>query len=152
MEYINWPEREPKGLKKLRHDILNKIRGKQNIYELIRRGMQVGEKFWIGDNCAFDNSFCYLIKIGNHVCFSNNVQVITHDSSLYDFIHRTKLGRVVVDDWAFIGARSLLMPGVHIGEGAIVAAGSVVTKNIPAGEVCGGGIRPRKYLHEKNLK
>lgn len=62
----------------------------------------------------FDDSFCYLIKIGNHVCFSNRVQVIAHDSSLYDFVHRTKIGRVVVNDWAFGGARSLIMSGVHV--------------------------------------
>lgn len=45
---------------------------------------------------------------------------------------------VVIDDYAFLGARSLIMPGVHIGEGAIIAAGSVVTKDIPPGEVWGG--------------
>ncbi len=70
--------------------------------------------------------------------FSNNVQLITHDSSLYDFIHRTKLGMIIIDDWVFIGARTLILPGVHIGEGAIVAAGSLVTKNIPSMEVWGG--------------
>ncbi len=138
MDLINWKEHELKGIKKMMKKLINKIRGKKDVYDLIKCGMKVGEHFWVGDNCTFDTSFCYLIQIGNNVTFSNNVQLITHDSSLYDFIHRTKLGMIIIDDWVFIGARTLILPGVHIGEGAIVAAGSLVTKNIPSMEVWGG--------------
>ena len=147
MECVNWEGRSPKGLKKIYKRLLGKIRGESNIDELIKRGMIVGSHFWIGDACAFDSSFCWLIKIGNHVTFSNRVQLITHDSSLYDFIHKTKLGRIIIDDYAFIGARTLILPGVHIGEGAVVAAGSLVTKDIPAGEVWGGN--PAKYMMDR---
>lgn len=138
MECVNWEGRSPKGIKKIIKRFLGKIRGETNIDDLIHQGMEVGKNFWVGDACAFDTSFCWLIKIGNNVTLSNRVQLITHDSSLHDFVHKTKLGRIVIDDFAFVGARSLILPGVHIGEGAIVAAGSLVTKDIPAGEVWGG--------------
>lgn len=152
MELINWKEHELKGIKKMMKKLINKIRGKKDVYDLIKCGMKVGEHFWVGDNCTFDTSFCYLIQIGNNVTFSNNVQLITHDSSLYDFIHRTKLGMIIIDDWVFIGARTLILPGVHIGEGAIVAAGSLVTKNIPSMEVWGGDIQLKNYVIGWNLK
>ena len=138
MWLINWPGREKTGIKRTIKRVVAKVRGDCDIYRLIENGMKVGNKFWIGDACAFDSSFCYLIEIGNNVTFSNRVQVITHDSSLFDFIHRTKLGKVIIDDYAFVGARSLIMPGVHIGEGAIIAAGSLVTKDVPPGQVWGG--------------
>lgn len=137
MEVINWPGRNS-SIQKLKNRLLNKVRGQSDIYGLIDRGMKVGEYFWVGDNCAFESSFCWLIEIGNHVTFSNRVQLIAHDSSLFDFVHVTKLGKIVIDDYAFIGARSTILPGVHIGEGAIITAGSLVTKDVPPGEVWGG--------------
>lgn len=47
-------------------------------------------------------------------------------------------GRVVIEDWAYIGSGSIIMPGVTIGEGSLVAAGSVVTKSVDSGTVVGG--------------
>lgn len=153
MQLINWPEREEKGIKKIIKKIIRKIRNEEDIYDLINKGMHVGKNFWCGDSCSFDMSFCYLIEIGNNVTFSNRVQIITHDSSLHDFIHRTKLGLVKIDDYAFIGARTLIMPGVHIGKGAIIAADSLVVKSVPDGEVWGGHpaikICDRSQLEEK---
>ena len=49
-------------------------------------------------------------------------------------------GKVVIKDWAYIGAHAQIMPGVTIGEGAMVAAGSVVTKSVP------DGILPKYYV------
>ena len=104
--------------------------------------------FALGASLANLASFCYLIEIGNNVTLSNRVQIITHDSSLWDFVHRTKLGLVQIDDFAFVGARTLIMPGVHIGEGAIIAAGSLITKDIPSGEVWGG--YPAKKMMDRS--
>lgn len=47
-------------------------------------------------------------------------------------------GKVVIKDWAYIGSHAQIMPGVTIGEGAMVAAGSIVTKSVPDGMVVGG--------------
>ena len=53
-------------------------------------------------------------------------------------------GKVEIKDWAYIGAYSQIMPGVTIGEGALVAAGSVVTKSVPSHCVVGGN--PAKII------
>ena len=47
-------------------------------------------------------------------------------------------GKIVIKDWAYVGSGSIILPGVTIGEGALVAAGSVVTKSVPAHTVVGG--------------
>ena len=65
-------------------------------------------------------------------------------------------GKVLIEDWAYIGAYSQIMPGVTIGEGALVAAGSVVTKSVPKNTVVGGNpariiCSTNEYL-EKNMK
>ena len=49
-----------------------------------------------------------------------------------------KIGSIELCDNCFVGANATIMPGVKIGESSIIAAGSVVTKNVPAGEVWGG--------------
>lgn len=65
-------------------------------------------------------------------------------------------GKVVIEDWAYVGAFSQIMPGVTVGEGAIVAAGSIVTKSVLPHTVVGGN--PAKYICstqnylERNLK
>ena len=47
-------------------------------------------------------------------------------------------GKVIIGDWVYIGTNSLIMPGVTIGDGSLIAAGSVVTKSVPSGVVVGG--------------
>ena len=49
-----------------------------------------------------------------------------------------KYGRIRVGNDCFIGAKSIILPGVSIGDKSIVAAGAVVAKSIPSGEVWGG--------------
>ena len=53
-------------------------------------------------------------------------------------------GKIVVCDYAYIGSHSIILPGVTIGEGALVAAGSIVTKSVPPGMVVGGN--PAKVI------
>lgn len=53
-------------------------------------------------------------------------------------------GKIVIEDWAYIGAWSHIMPGVTIGHGALVAAGSVVTRSVLPHSVVGGN--PAKVI------
>lgn len=53
-------------------------------------------------------------------------------------------GKVTIGDWVYIGTNSLIMPGITIGDGALIAAGSVVTKSVPSGVVVGGN--PAKII------
>ncbi len=117
----------------------------------------------IGENCFISTrnfgSEPYLIKIGNNVQLTSGVSLFTHGGS-----HAARrsipsfdiFGKIVIEDWVYVGSNSLIMPGVTIGEGSIVAAGSVVTKSVPPHTVVGGN--PARYLCsvddyiEKNIK
>lgn len=117
----------------------------------------------IGKNCLIDTrnwgSEPYLITIGNNCQITHCVSIYTHGggqairSICPDF---DMFGKVVIEDWAYIGANSQIMPGVTIGEGALVAAGSVVTKSVPPHTVVGGN--PARYIctveeyYERNKK
>jgi acetyltransferase-like isoleucine patch superfamily enzyme len=57
---------------------------------------------------------------------------------------------VVIKDYVFVGPRAIILPGVTIEKGAVVAAGAVVTKNVEAFSVVGG--IPAKVIGERNLK
>ena len=63
---------------------------------------------------------------------------------------------MVIEDFVWLGTNVTIVPGVRIGEGAVVAAGSVVTKNVPSGAVVGGNpavvIKFRDMEHFSKLK
>ncbi|HWR58755.1 MAG TPA: acyltransferase [Thermodesulfovibrionales bacterium] len=117
-----------------------------------------GFRFKIGSNSVV-NKQCYLdtresLSIGDNVNISNQVyiQTATHDPRSPEF--KYIVGPVVIHDHAWIGARAIILPGVTIGEGAVVGAGSVVTKDIMPYTIVAGvpariiGQRPEslKYL------
>lgn len=99
----------------------------------------------IGKNCFISTrnfgTEPYLITIGDNVQITRGVHIFTHGggNSVRKYIKDFDcFGKVVVEDWAYIGAASLILPGVTIGEGSLVAAGSVVTKSVPKYTVVGG--------------
>ena len=115
----------------------------------------------IGNNCLIDTRYWssepYLISIGNHVQITRGVSIHTHGGAhpVRQFHPQFDVfGKVIIEDFAYIGAFSQIMPGVTIGKGSIVAAGSIVTKSVPPGVVVGGN--PAKYIctvdeyYEKN--
>lgn len=111
-----------------------------------------GSQIYIGDNTAI-NRFTYLdgrvpLYIGNNVNVSHYtiVQTLTHDPQSPDFICLER--PVVIRDHAWIGARATIMPGVIIGEGAVVAAGAVVTKDVEAYSIVGGN--PARPIGSRN--
>lgn len=98
-----------------------------------------------GKNCFFStknwSSEPYLIEIGHNVQITNGVSIHTHGGGHVArkvYPNYDLFGKVVIKDWAYIGAFSQIMPGVTIGEGSLVAAGSIVTKSVPDGVVVAG--------------
>ena len=115
----------------------------------------------IGLSCVINTrnwpSEPYLITIGNHVRLTRGVSIHTHGGGnvMRQFYPDFDVfGKVVIEDWAYIGSFSQIMPGVTIGQGALVAAGSVVTKSVKPRTVVGGN--PARYIctieeyYEKN--
>lgn len=98
----------------------------------------------IGDGCKFqseviiDFSHTWLIEIGNNVTLAPRVHVLAHDASTKRVLEYTKIGLTKIEDGVFVGASSIILPGVTIGKNSIVGAGCVVTKNIPENVVVAG--------------
>ena len=89
----------------------------------------------------------YLITIGNNVQVTQDVYFHTHGGA---HVAREKypnfdvFGKVYIGDNVYIGSASHIMPGVRIGNSSLIAAGSIVCKSVPAGEVWGG--IPAKFI------
>ena len=89
----------------------------------------------------------YLVTVGSHCALTDGVKIFTHGGARVGRVKYPKFdvfGKVVIGDYVYIGTNSLIMPGVSIGDGSLVAAGSVVTKSVPPGVVVGGN--PAKIL------
>ena len=115
-----------------------------SLNEHISRGMKVGSNCSIMDGSTFDYGHCNLIEIGNNVTIAPQAYLLAHDASTKKILGYTKIGLIVIKDNVFIGARALIMPGVTIGENSIVAAGSVVTKDVPENTIVAGN--PAKVI------
>lgn len=111
-------------------------------------GITIGRNTVIGYRSFLDGRG--KLKIGNHVDIASEVMIYTneHDVGSEDFSN--SFAPVTVGDYVFIGPRSIILPGVTIGKGAVVAAGAIVTKNIPEGEIWGGV--PAQKIKDRPLK
>lgn len=105
---------------------------------LIKRGMKVGENFNRQQGCFIDPTHCYLIEIGNNVTMSIRVTLMAHDASTKKLTGYTKIGHIKIGNNVFIGANTTILPGVTIGDSAVVGAGSVVTHDVAEGVVVAG--------------
>lgn len=113
--------------------ILSKFFGNRLIIKYYRNlGMSIGKGTHIFSRII--SSEPYLITIGNNVTISVGVTLLTHDASVGPIVGRNvysdTVGPINIGNNCFIGANSIILPGVSIPNGSIVAAGSVVTKTI----------------------
>jgi acetyltransferase-like isoleucine patch superfamily enzyme len=88
-------------------------------------GVNIGKYVFLGKYCIIDDNYSELISIEDNVVISFGVTIITHDYS------KDMVGPVTIKKGAFLGARSVILPGVAVGEKSIVGAGAVVTKDVP---------------------
>lgn len=109
----------------------------------------------VGNNSVI-NRRCYLdgrsgIRIGNNVNISPEVYILTlqHEPNSPSFA--CKGGPVIIDDHAWIGVRVIILPGVHIGEGAVIAAGAVVNRDVPPYAIAAGVPAVSKKERRKDL-
>lgn len=111
-------------------------------------GVEVGIGSIIGRNAFLDGRD--KLKIGNHVDIASDVMIYNseHDLESEDFSATTE--PVEIGDYVFIGPRAIILPGVKIGKGAVVAAGAVVTKDVDDFTIVGGV--PAKVIGERKNK
>lgn len=109
-----------------------------------RCGMEIGVNVHIYSNIQTTESF--LIRIGDNSTISNDVQLLTHDNSIekLNIGYSDGFGEIVIGKNCFIGARSIILAGVHLSDNVIVGAGSVVTKSFQEGSIVAGN--PAKYI------
>lgn len=112
--------------------------------DYIKLGMKVGSNCSIQPGLTVDVSHCWLIEIEDDVVIAPYVYLLTHDTSTKKYTGYTKIGRINIKKNAFIGARTMVMPGVTIGENSIIGANSVVIKSIPENVVAAGN--PAKII------
>lgn len=113
--------------------------------QAIIAGVKLGKNNFIASK--FWSTEPYLIEIGDNCSITTGVKIFTHGGAKavrkthprFDFFGKVKIGNFV-----YIGANSLIMPGVKIGDNVLIAAGSVVTKSIPSNVVVAGN--PAKYV------
>lgn len=112
------------------------------------RGIKVGEGTIIGYATFIDGR--NLVEIGSNTDLASEVMIYNeeHDSSAADFHARS--APVKIGNYVFVGPRAIILPGVTIGEGAVVAAGAVVTKDVAPYTIVGGV--PAKIIGERQLK
>lgn len=137
--------------------LINKLRGDTDIPSLVKKGLTIGENVFVNFGCIIDESFCWLIKIGDNTVLAPNVHILAHDASTKKALGYTKVGGVNIGSNVFIGAGSIILPGVNVSDNVIIGAGSVVTKDIPENSVVVGN--PAKivcsyldYMEKHNIK
>lgn len=106
------------------------------------------QSVFISKGVVLDNRYPELIFIGEDVWLTQNVSVLSHSYASRiqqkDFGIPEKIGSVRIERGVFIGLGSIILPGVILGEGCYVGAGSVVTASIPSGMLAAGN--PCKIL------
>ena len=116
-------------------------------------GCHVGKDIFVGDNVRIDTGHSDLIFIGDHAHITGGCRLLCHQRDLRNYCKGDdaaklpyKLGEIHIGKGVMIGMESLIMPGVTIGEGAIIGAYSLVTKDIPAWTIALG--RPAKVVKQ----
>lgn len=136
---MDWAILEPFNPRKLRPIFMRKM------------GCKVGKGCFIGDNVRIDQGHADLITLEDNVSVASGTRLLCHQRDFKDYYVGSDymqldyvLKPIVLKKGCLIGMESFVMPGVTVGEGAIVGAGSLVTKDIPAWTIAAG--RPATVL------
>ena len=105
--------------------------------------MEVGEQTSFALMVMLDIMFPEKISVGRNTVIGYNTTILAHEYLIKEY----RLGDVIIGDEVMIGANTTILPGVKIGDGAIVSAGTLVHKDVPAGAFVGGN--PMKVIYTK---
>ncbi|NOQ21694.1 MAG: transferase [Candidatus Aegiribacteria sp.] len=97
--------------------------------------MIIGDDTWIGQGCFFHSAGG--LKVGKAVGIGPMVKILTSahsdgDTSKPVMFNELEFKEVIIEDGCDIGVGSIILPGIRVGEGSIIGAGSVVTRDVPS--------------------
>ena len=120
-----------------------------------RMGVRIGRDVFIGFHVDLDSNHPELIEIGDHVTITARCMLVTHMATSVQTpllqLYPGHAAPIRICDGAYLCASAIVVPGVTVGENALVAAGSVVTRDVPpATLVAGVPARPVKTLDLKD--
>lgn len=125
-------------------ELVYRLRGEFTTEKLISMGMIVGVNFQRMAGSILDPSHCWLIRIGDNVTIAPRAHILCHDASTKRHLGYTKIAPVTIGNNVFIGAESVILPGVTVGDNSIIGANSTVTHDIPENTVAAGS--PAKVI------
>ncbi|MDO8658569.1 MAG: acyltransferase [Candidatus Levybacteria bacterium] len=110
--------------------------------------IKIGNDSIIGEGTVLDGRD--KLTIGNHVDIASEVMIYNAEHDIHSDGFHAKTEPIVIEDYVFIGPRAIILPGVRVKKGAIVAAGAVVTKDVEEYSIVGGV--PAKVIGERKVK
>src|SRR5699024_3181310 len=108
--------------------------------------MKVGKQTAFALMVMPDIMFPEKISVGHNTIIGYNTTILAHEYLIKEY----RIGSVTIGNNVMIGANSTILPGVSIGDGAVVAAGTLVHKNVPPGVFVGGN--PMKVIYTTEAK
>jgi putative colanic acid biosynthesis acetyltransferase WcaF len=110
--------------------------------------LEVGDNTWIGEDCWID---CLeLVTIGSNVCLSQGCYLCTGNHDWSDPLFGLIVKKIQIRDCAWVGAKSIVCPGVQLGEGSVLGAGGVAKGDIPSMEIWAGN--PAKFVRRRDIR
>lgn len=136
---MDWALLEPFAPRKIRPFIMRRL------------GCQVGKGCFIGDHVRIDGGHANMITVEDGVSIAGGTRLLCHQRDFTEYFVgsdynalRYSIKPIVLKKGCLIGMESFVLPGVTVGEGAIVGAGSLVSRDIPAWTIATG--RPAKVV------
>lgn len=109
--------------------------------------MKVGKQTSFALMVMPDIMFPEKISVGTNTIIGYNTTILAHEY----LIHEYRIGKVLIGDEVMIGANTTILPGVKIGDGAVVSAGTLVHKDVPDGAFVGGNPMRIIYTDRKSV-